>query len=222
MKPMINSIIFLITITILFSTSCTNSLTGFEPDLSESLVPVEDVQPIPGGENATITVNKNHKESYFNIHFSNINANKVIETGIWEAWCIDWTKPIDSNNGTYNGVKLYSTDFVEKWKPVNYLLNIKEDLIENDPDITFREIQMAIWSLRSNPVFDLDEIAVEDLPSAMRTNQQPNFSYEKVGEILMIVENGYKEFVFSAGTKFAVIAETPADVQTVFTVVEKK
>ena len=222
MKPAINTIIFLITTTILFGTSCTDSLTGSEPDLSESLISVENVQSIQGGENATITVNKNHKEAYFSIQFSNIDANKVIETGTWDAWCIDWRKPIDSNNGTYNSIQLYSTDLVEKWKPVNYLLNISQDLKSSDPDLTWREIQLVLWSLRANPEFKLDKVAVEDLPSSFRTDGQPNFSNEKVREILKIVENGYKDFVFSAGTKFAVIAETPADVQTVFAVVEKK
>lgn len=222
MKYITNYIICLITITIIFNTSCTNSPTGSEPDLPETLESVEEVQPIQGGDNATITVKKNQEEAYFNIHFSNIDANKVIETGTREAWCIDWTKPLDSSNGTYNGVKLYSTDLVEKWEPLNYLLNIIQELKSSDPDLTWREIQVAIWSLRANPEFDLDTVTAEELSSAFTNDGEPNFSYEKVREILEIVENGYREFDFSAGTKFAVIAETPVDVQTVFTVVEKK
>lgn len=222
MKPLSNYIIFVFTIMILFSTSCTGSFTGSETDLKETLKTVEEVQPIAGGENATITVNKNQKDAYFSIHFSNIDANQVIEIGTKEAWCIDWKKPIDSNNGTYNGIQLYSTDLVEKWKPLNYLLNIKDELLNGDPKITWREIQVVIWSLRANPEFDLDTVTAEELPSSFTTDGQPNFSYEKVREILNTVESGYKEFVFSAGTKFAVIAATPADVQTVFGVVEKK
>lgn len=223
MKPIINSIICLITLTFFFSTSCTNSLTGSEPDLSESLEPVEEVQLIPGGENATITVNKNRNEAYFSIQFSNISANNVIENGTKEAWCIYWTKSIDSNNGIYNGIKLYSTDLVEKWKPVNYLLNIRQELKNSDPDLTYRDFQIVLWSLRANPEFKLDNVAIEDLPSVFRTEDgQRNFNTEKVKQILDIVEAGYKDFSFSSGTKFAVIAETPADVQTVFAVVEKK
>ncbi|NGP75639.1 hypothetical protein G3570_03285 [Balneolaceae bacterium YR4-1] len=222
MKPVTNFKICLIAMTVLFSTSCEKSLTGSEPDLTITLKSVEEVQLISGGENTTITVNKNNNESNFSIYFSNIDANNVIENGTLEAWCIDWTKHIGSNNTTYQGIKLYSTDRVEKWEKVNYLLNIKDQLKNGDPNITWREFQVVIWSLRANPEFDLDKIEVEDLPSSMLTNGQPNFSYDKVKEILLILENGYKEFVFSAGTKFAVIAATPADVQTVFGVVEKK
>lgn len=221
MKPVTNFKICLIAMTVLFSTSCTDSFTGSESDLPESLESVEEVQLIPGGEDATITVNTNRKEAYFSIHFSNIGANKIIGNGTKEAWCIDWKKPLDSNNGTYNDIKLHSTDLVEKWKPLNYLLNIKEQLMKGDSKITWREIQVTIWSLRARPEFDLDTIKPEDFPSSFTTDGQPNFSYEKVREILNTIENGYKGFDFSTGTKFAVVAETPPDVQTVITVVEK-
>lgn len=221
MKLITNFKICLIAITVLFSTSCTNSPTGSEPDLSETLETVEEVQPIPGGESATITVNKS-QTAYFNIEFRDIKPNNIIDNGINLGYCIDWEKAINSDNGTYSAITLHSTDLVEKWKPVNYLLNIEQDLKENDPDLTWREIQIVLWSLRANPEFNLEKVAVEDLPAEFRTDGQLNFDSEKVRQILNIVETGYKDFSFSSGTKFAVIAETPADVQTVITVVEKK
>lgn len=79
---------------------------------------------------------------------------------------------------------------------------------------------MAVWSLRGFPEFDLDKIDIHDLPGRMQDDGQPNFNIEKVKEILQIVENSHKDFSFSPGTKFAVIAETPADVQTIITVVQ--
>lgn len=221
MKPITNFKICLIVITVLFSTSCEKTLTGSGPDLSESLDPVEEVQLIQGGENATITVNKS-QTAYFNIEFRDIKPNNIIDNGFSSGWCIDWEKAINSNNGTYSAITLHSTDLVEKWKPVNYLLNIEQDLRNNDPDLTWREIQIVLWSLRANPEFKLEKVAVEDLPADFRTNGQPNFDSEKVRQILNMVESGYKDFSFSPRTKFAVIAETPADVQTVITVVEKK
>lgn len=223
MIPIFKYKIYLITIMVLFSISCNNTSTGSEPDLSDTLDPVERVQLVPGGDNATIIVNKNQQEAYFNIQLGNISANELIENGTKEAWCIDWTKPIVSNNGIYNGIKLYSTDLVEQWMPVNYLLNISQDLISNDPDISWREMQLAIWTLRANPVFDLNTIGVDDLPSEFQNaDGEQNFDHQKIRDILAMVEDGYEDFNFSAGTKFAVIAETPVDVQTVFVVVEKK
>lgn len=102
---------------------------------------------------------------------------------------------------------------MEKWKPLNYLLNISQELKNNDPDLTYR----------ANPKFNVDTITVDDLPSLFKKEAgERNFSTEKVKQILSIVEVGYKDFIFSSGTKFAVIAETPPDVQTIFGVVEKK
>ncbi|MDZ7660437.1 hypothetical protein [Fodinibius sp.] len=99
------------------------------------------------------------------------------------------------------------------------MINIKEDLMTNNPDITYREIQLAIWSFRAIPEFNLEEVALEDLPGRMVKDGKPNFSYERVKEIIATVEQGYGEFEYNDESKFAVIASTPPDVQTVFTVV---
>ncbi|CAN5371123.1 hypothetical protein BH23BAC3_BH23BAC3_24770 [soil metagenome] len=208
----------LLSLAFIFS-SCTNP-TGDEGDLVETLDPIEEVTPITGAENTTLNVNKG-TDSYFRLGFNDVQSNKIIASGmVGDGWCIDWQKPIDSDNGTYANIPLYSTFNVEKWNPLNYLLNIKEDLMQADSELTYREIQVAIWSLRGFPEFNLQNVAVDDLPSRMRTNGEANFSYDKVNTILEIVETGYEDFDFVEGTKYAVIAETPSDVQTVITVVE--
>ncbi|SHE34478.1 hypothetical protein SAMN05443144_10197 [Fodinibius roseus] len=211
----------LVAIVITVSISCKDSVTG-DPDLSESLEPVEDVHMVPGAENTTLTVNLNKEDAYFNVQFENIEQNDVIANGIRDAWCIDVWKPIDHNGGTYTDIELYSTDRVEKWLPLNYLLNIQEELINEDTEISWREIQLAIWSLRANPEFNLDEVDLVELPGEFKKSGEPNFSQEKVEEILNIVQEGYEDFDFSTGSKFAVIAAMPSDLQTFITIVEKK
>lgn len=200
--------------------SCDDTIISGE-ELEETFEPVEKVIPVSGGDRATLIVNRSD-QTYFTIEFRDITSNSVIENGTGEGWCIDWQKPIDSNGGRYEDIKLYSTFQVEKWKPTNYLLNIKDELHNNDPDLTYREMQVAIWAMQGFPEFDLDEIEIstEDIPSRMMTNGEPNFSFEKVRAILERVNNEYRNFEFTKGTKYAVIAETPADVQTVITVVE--
>ncbi len=216
-----HSIYFLAIIALSFSISCSLlNKDEEEEELTTSLEKIDNVSLISEAENSTIVVNKDD-HTYFDITFSNIKTNDVIENGSREGWCLDWQTPINSEGGTYHNIELYSTFRVEQWKSVNYLLNIKDDLLDSDSQITYREIQLAIWSLRFNPEFDLDEIAVEDLPDRMLTEEgEANFSYQKVEDILSIVESEYQDFEFSSGTKFAVIAATPSDVQTIFTVVE--
>jgi len=210
----------LLGLSLLFLASACSNPTESNGDLETSLDPIEEVIPIPGAENATVNVNKG-AESYFTLGFDDVQSNNVIASGaVGDGWCIDWQKPIDSNNGTYANVPLYSTFQVEKWKPLNYLLNIKEELFNSDPELTYREIQVVVWSLRGFPEFNLQNVAVEDLPGRVRSNGEANFSYDKVYDILEMVENGYQDFDFVEGTKYAVVAETPSDIQTVITVVE--
>ncbi len=220
MKMIENIIRTSLFLSLAFLLSSCSMPTDDEGDLVETMEPVEDVTPISGADNTTINVNRG-TEAYFNLGFNDVQSNDIIDGGsVKEGWCIDWQKPIDSDNGSYANIPLYSTFNVEKWNPLNYLLNIKDDLMQADSELTYREIQIAIWSLRGLPEFNLQNIAVDDLPSRMLSNGEPNFSYDKVNTILEIVETGYEDFDFVEGTKFAVIAVTPSDVQTVITVVE--
>jgi len=219
MKTIDKITLTLLGLSLILISACSNP-TGNDSELDESLDPIEEVTPISGAQNSTVNVNKG-TDSYFTLGFDNIQANDVIASGmVGDGWCIDWQKPIDSDNGTYANIPLYSTFNVDKWNPLNYLLNIKNELLENDPNLTYRELQVVIWSLRGFPEFSLQNVNVEELPSRMRTDGEANFSYDKVYEILEMVENGYEDFDFVEGTKYAVIAETPSDVQTVITVVE--
>jgi hypothetical protein len=212
LKPFFPMVLFL---TIL--TSCNNISTS--PPVEDSLSKIDNVSFITGTENTIMTVNRN-SDTYFILNFENVGTNGVISDGVGEGWCIDWQKPIDSNGGTYNNIRLYSTFSVPEWNSLNFLLNIKDQLIENDPDIGYREIQLAIWSLRGFPEFNLDDIEITELTPRFHQNGQPLFDRAKVDQILEIVESGYREFAYIEGTKFAIIAETPADIQTVITVAE--
>jgi len=204
---------------LLIAISSCKGLTSDSGDLSDSLDPIEEVVPIEGAENSTITVNRS-PDYYFSIGFTDIQNNSVISNGmVGEGWCIDWQKPIDSDNSVYENIQLYSTFNVDKWNPLNYLFNIMDDLREADSELTYLEIQVVVWSLRGFPEFNLNDVEISNLPPRMRSNGDPNFSVDKVNTILEIVEAGYRDFDFTEGTRFAVIAETPSDVQTVITVV---
>jgi hypothetical protein len=207
----------LLSIFLIAAPSCKKLTT--ESNLDDSLDPVEEVSRINGANNATITVNR-AENAYFRLNFSEISENSVIGNGEGEGWCIDWQKPIDSNGGVYTNIQLYSTYNVEKWKPINYLFNIIDQLKQDDPQMTSLEVQIAIWLMRGNPILNLDTVDIEDLPGRMHNNGEPTFNRQKVDYILQVVESGYRDFVPSEGTRFAVIAETPAEVQTVITVVE--
>lgn len=224
MKTISYRIFYLLLVSALtLNIACKKNVTdsGDDPDLDESLDPIEEVELISGGENATITVNMDGKEAYFDIDFSDIEPNEVIENGMKKSWCIDIWRSIDQDGGVYSNIPLYSTYRVEKWKPINYMFNKKEEWMENDPDLTWLDFQVVIWSLRANPEFDLDETDIEELPGQFHEDGEPLFSPEKVRQLLDTIEAGHSGFSYADNDKFAVVAETPADTQTVITVVEK-
>ena len=221
MKPITNRIIYCLFASLLIvAVSCKNSSTG--GDITDKLEMIEEVTPVTGGEKATIIVNRNEaQQAYFSIEFKNIESNDIIDNGIRDSWCIDIRAPLDLDSGTYENLPLYSTYRVDKWRPVNYLFNIADDLKKDDPELTWREFQIAIWSLRTNPEFDLNNVTSDDLPEALKTKEgEPNFNFEKVRMLLETVDNGYKEFEYGPGVKYAVIAATPPEIQTVITFVE--
>lgn len=201
--------------------SCKKSSTG--GDITDTLELIEEVTPVTGGEETTIVVKRNEaQQAYFSIEFKNIEPNEIIDNGIRDSWCIDIRAPLNLNSGTYNNLPLYSTYRVDKWRPVNYLFNIADDLKKADPELTWREFQIALWSLRTNPKFDLQDMKSEDLPEAFKTEGgEPNFNFEKVRMLLETVEDGYSDFEYGPGIKYAVIAATPPEIQTVITFVEK-
>ncbi|PKD43288.1 hypothetical protein [Rhodohalobacter barkolensis] len=207
-----------ISLFIILFTSCKDVST--QSDLDDSLETVEEVTVISGTSNTIITVNKSN-ESFFRLDFSGINTNDIITNGEKEGWCIDWQKPIDSSGGTYEDIQLYSTYNVESWKSINYLFNNLDYLRDEIPGLTNIEIQLVIWSLRGNPEFDLNQVQLSDLPSRMYTNEEILFNQEVVSATLQKIEDNYRDFNYEDNSRFAVIAETPVDVQTVITVVEK-
>lgn len=215
----LSPLVILLIASLLCIISC-EGITDGDNDLDRSLDPIEDVTPVENANQVNITVNRTDS-AYFRIDFQNIGENSVISNGEYESWCIDWNIPINPDGGEYSDVVIYSTENVRGWERLNYLFNIKDDLL-HEMDITYREIQPSIWSLTGFPEFNLREVDLDDVPSRMRSGGEPAFSYEKVDEILSIVENGYSEFEYESGVLFAVIGETPADVQTVIGVVEKR
>ncbi|MCW9711705.1 hypothetical protein LQ318_02205 [Aliifodinibius salicampi] len=203
----------------IYLTGCEdNSTTGIE----DSLETVPKVTAIEGAQNVDLKVNKG-TNSYFTMDFSNIEPNNYINNGIYEGWCIAYDKPIDSDGQVQENLKLSLAED-ERWQPIRRLLGIKDHLLANNPDITYREIQVAIWALRDFPKFDLDKISVDDIPSRMVTNGEFNFSKEQVRNIVAEVKNQTTQKSKSDGLtaqsydeleKEICVVETDSDTQTV-------
>ncbi|MCA1802733.1 MAG: DUF3466 family protein [Rhodothermaceae bacterium] len=189
-------------------TSCDN----YQPvSLQDSVQGVPFVKLIDGAENSTITLTKG-TDSYFRLEISNIDPNDHILPGLAKAWCIDWRTPIST--GVHDGIRLHSSYGDKSLKPVNYLLNIKGALMAQDQDLTYKEIQVAIWSLLHYPEFNLNKIKAEQLPSDMVRDGKPDFDRRKAEQIVMHVNSNVDSFTYTSATRYAVVAETPSNTQT--------
>lgn len=182
--------------------------------IESSLDPIPELAVIEGAENAAFTINRG-VNSYFSIEVSNIEPNPFIAGGIANGWYMNWTIPIESDNTTLKGLKLYSSFGDDKWKAVNYLLNIRASLMSEIDGLTYREIQAAIWTLLDFPEFDLDTVRAGQLPGDMAENGQFNFDIQKVNQIVNHVNDNYESFQYSAVSAYAVIAETPSNTQPI-------
>lgn len=215
--------IFILIIGALFITSCDNMSTNTET-IEKSLDLYTNLEPVDGASNTTFTINKGrdlNRDGYFEVNISNMEANEMIQTGSYGAWCIEWKKPLRSSNDEHTGVKLYSTGDQSKWRPLNYFFSIKNDLKEADPSLTYREFQAAIWSVAGYigvaPEFDLDKLKLSEVPSRLKENGQLAVNKDKVATIVNRVRSEYRDAVFElpGGRNGLIIAETEGDEQDV-------
>lgn len=199
----------LLLVTILTMSSCDYNTNT---DLETSLAPYLELAAIEEASNTTLTIRKGESaglDSYFAFDVSNIRSNSIISEGLVEGWCLEWDKPIASNNDRHDGVEAYSTYGSTTWKPANYLMSIKNQLKKDDPTLTYREIQVALWSLIEVPRFDLDQVLSSGrMPSRLMSNGQPNFSVNKVKEIVDRVRSNVDSYTYSESSPYIVFART--------------
>ncbi|PKD43334.1 hypothetical protein [Rhodohalobacter barkolensis] len=194
---------------IFYTAACESPVNN---SFEESIAPYLELEAVQGASNTTFTVHRGTAmgmNSFFAFDVSDVSDNTIVKEGLTEGWCLEWNKPITSNGDVHRGIDNYSTYGSETWRPLNYLLSIKNRLIEEDPTITYKEIQVSIWSLIEEPKFDLDRVlASGDMPSSMLTDGQPNFSIEKVNAIVEKVRRENSSYTYSENSPYLIFAHT--------------
>jgi hypothetical protein len=145
-------------------------------NLSESFKYIKTVSPVQGAQNTTMSLQAEvNPGSFFEI---------TLEDGsIREGWCVEWND--EYIKGEQKGVNLYSTKGHKEWEALNYFMSIKDQLKMDDPSLTYREIQVIIWSLIDKPAFDVDKISeYGNMPSSIYSNNQAHFDVQKVKNIV--------------------------------------
>jgi len=192
-------------ITIALFVSCENAgpVGGIE-EIEFQLQP--DLRIVDGGENTSMAVER-ADDSYFKLKLSDTGSNKHLQVGNRSGWILNPDAEI-SDNSTLQGITLYSTYGEDYWVRVNYLLNEGESLKENDADITYREIQAALWGLLDFTGFDPESPDAATLPDGMVENGDFLFNIEKVREIVKLVESNAHTFSFDPENIYGLIAKS--------------
>lgn len=176
-----------------------------------------ELKVVNGGINAAMKVNR-AEDSYFHLLLSNTGPNRHLATGTRTGWPILWESAI-SHDTTYEDVTLFSTYDEEYWKPVNYLLNERKTLKKEDNQLTYREIQAAIWTLLPFTGFDLDNTSADLLSPDMVRNGEVNFDREKVRQIAAQAKSNGRSFTYTPKTTYALVAKSQNEGQ--FMIIEE-
>ncbi len=179
MKRIDGSILILLLATVIFALSSCEQSTNTK--LAESLQSLKPVTPIKGGQNVTMNLAKEGPhDSFFSISLD--GGHEV------EGWCVEWNEK--ASFGLNEGTKLYSTKGLADWDNLNYFMKIKDDLKADDPALTYREIQVIIWSLIDKPSFDVDKIGeYENISTRIYKDAKPLFDVQKVKDIIHQIKN---------------------------------
>jgi hypothetical protein len=208
----------------LYLMACDNNVS---PGLEDSFELFTGLQEIPEAEATRLVINhgtSRDTDSFFHIEISGAKSNPFINNGATEAWCLEWKKPLRSNNDIHDGVKWYATSGNDKWLPLNYLFSIRGELQKEDPTLTYREIQAVVWALagymKISPEFDVDKISNSEMPRRLMEDGVPAFNKEKVKTITSRVLREYPQIKELSPAErsipFGAVAETEHDEQDVF------
>jgi len=171
----------------LMACQSTNSVDGLEKSLSD----IPNLNLIEGADQVVATVNKNRRTSNFTINIDGMEDKSGIESGEYAAFCALWDTPINSSNGSYGDVKLHSIKGETYWQGVNYLVNNVDRYFEENEDLTWLEVQIALWSIMDHKKFDMNVIPQNELPVYVRDG---NFKQGLINSILEDVEENKSTF----------------------------
>lgn len=199
-----------IAVCLIYITACD---LGPQVEESESYDLYSDLEKVDGAPRVIISQGEAvGRDSWFEFTIDNIDSEYLVP-GVYDGWCIEWNKPIAQQGDMHENLGMYSTYGQDRWRPLNYFLNIKDELKAEDPSLTFREFQAVIWSVTDGPDFDPD-MPVDELPPRLTRDGEPNFDIEKVRAIVADVKAGAATFDHE-GKMFAMFMKTSNDKQDI-------
>ncbi|MCC5915359.1 MAG: hypothetical protein JJU46_13355 [Balneolaceae bacterium] len=136
--------------------------------IDEVMSTVPHLNLIEGAEQAVATVNRERNRTNFKLELDNLSEESPVQPGTYEAFCALWDVAIDSDDGTYGDVKIHAIMDEPYWNTVNYMVNNIDHYYATYEDLTWLDVQIAMWSVMEHKEFNLDTIEHDDLPRDVR------------------------------------------------------
>lgn len=165
LKPIGMGILSFIFATAMFS-ACESATQADTIDEVMSSVP--HLNLIEGAKQAVATVTKERSRTNFKLALDNLSEESPVQPGTYEAFCALWDVAIDSDGGTYGDVKIHAIMDEPYWNTVNYMVNNIDHYYATYEDLTWLDVQIAMWSVMEHKEFNLDTIEHGDLPRDVR------------------------------------------------------
>jgi hypothetical protein len=173
------------TILLLFGIGCDqgeNPVQSFRDVVDK----IPNLVPIAGAENVSKTVKTSFDESYFTVEIRNVAPGADIRDGVYNGWCAQMDVSITTDIETH-GHQVFSTEQDGKYRYINYLLNKRRAYQDSYAGLTWREVQVAIWTILETNDFSLGRIESR-IPGSV-----DGFNGDLVNTILSDVKkNGWK------------------------------
>ncbi|MDX1639860.1 MAG: hypothetical protein R3281_18005 [Balneolaceae bacterium] len=188
-------------------TSCdTSSVSTIE----ETVEFIESTTPIPGAQGVTMDLqNGSNYGSLHVITLSEITDNPYISNGFKKAWCIEWD--VSSIKGVQRDVNLHATKGKVYWDKLNYLINHIDDFSEAFPELSWKEIQIAIWAVVDYKPFYIDDIPdYRSFPSTFYKNGEYLFDVDLARELIRLTRQ--HAVSGNIGAKFAIVIENEGQI----------
>ncbi len=159
------------------------------------------------------------RDAWFEFTIDNVDS-EIMAPGVYDGWCMEWNKPIAQQGDIHENLQMYSTYDQHRWKPLNYFLNIKDELQAEDPSLTFREFQAIIWLISEGPEFNLNTLSNDELPSRLMKDGEPRFDKQKVQDIAGNIKAEANSFEYGPNTAYALFMKTGEDEQDIMVPVD--
>ena len=126
--------------------------------LEEAVERIPDLQLIDGADNATVNVRSDRERSNYRFSVRSVTSNSIIANSVFYAWCVEMEKPI-SKNQDLTGTKLYTTDKDPVFNKLAYIINNRGMLEQQNPGLSWKDIQVAFWVILETENMKLEKIA---------------------------------------------------------------